>query len=103
MEKIIISFDDLKNAFLNRINNGIKLPDLIADLIAEDDITHYFAEPTCWDMLNAACGQLFHFDGTTITLHYNPNTRPFDCNLAFKPIHAFSDWVARSYDNEDVS
>lgn len=89
-----------------------RLPDLLKDAFdfTEDEpgVLHYFYEPTCWDELNAACGDNFTIkfpdhtreEGFTITLGINPNTELMEITQMLKPIHAFTDWVCRSYEEE---
>ena len=101
--KIIITLSTL-TAFL--LEQKGHLPNLLKSAFDFEDnpkssVGQYFGETTNWGMLNEACKNAFNFDGETITMEYNDNNGPMPLNSMLKPIHEFSNWVQRSYDNEN--
>lgn len=106
MQKLIISLEIIAKTLYPLIKeNPAILPDLLKDesFNTEEEllehITHMHTECQNWDMLNGI-NQLATFNGKEWNLEY-PTNQPVPCETLFKHISAFSDYVARSYDDEN--
>lgn len=111
MENLIITAPMLAACILANANN---LPPILEDALDLDEIqsgdftsiAQYFTECSNWDALNTTGNFYLEFPNhdenhlTQFEFTILPKSETINCKSLFKPINDFSDWVARSYDND---
>lgn len=93
----IITCDQLQEflAYFQTVHNGEYNKSILSDIdfINEDQIEYYTSETQNWHLISS---NEFAFDDETKTFYINAHITGYD-----KQIKAFSDWVSRSYENEE--